>query len=92
MDSKWLPLATASILGQALIKQKCKLLKLLITHFDCLLRDSAAPAAVCGGGGLLEATGKKTGTCGNGAPLQLLALGDSIIAGVGTLMPSVQSY
>ena len=31
-----------------------------------------------------EATGEKTGTCGNGAPLHLLALGDSIIAGVGT--------
>ena len=37
-----------SILGQALIKQKCKLLKLLTTHFDCLLRDSAAPPAVVG--------------------------------------------
>ena len=48
MDSIWLLLATASILGQALIKQKCKLLKLLITHFDCLLRDSAAPPAVWG--------------------------------------------
>ena len=48
MDSKRLPLATASILGQALIKQRCNLLKLLITHFDCLLRDSAAPPAVWG--------------------------------------------
>ena len=48
MDSIWLPLATASILGQALIKQKCNLLKLLTTHFDCLLRDSAAPPAVWG--------------------------------------------
>ena len=37
-----------SILGQALIKQKCNLLKLLITHPDCLLRDSAAPPAVWG--------------------------------------------
>jgi len=33
---------------------------------------------------LPEATGDKSGTCGNGAPLQLLAMGDSIIAGVGT--------
>ena len=48
MDSKWLPLATASVLGQALIKQKCNLLKLLITHPDCLLCDSAAPPAVWG--------------------------------------------
>ena len=37
-----------SVLEQALIKQKCNLLKLLITHFDCLLRDSAAPPAVWG--------------------------------------------
>ncbi len=31
-----------------LIKQKCNLLNLLTTHFDCLLRDSAAPPAVWG--------------------------------------------
>ncbi len=29
-----------------LIKQKCNLLNLFITHFDCLLRDSATPPAV----------------------------------------------
>jgi lysophospholipase L1-like esterase len=33
---------------------------------------------------LPEATGEKSGICGSGAPLQLLAMGDSIIAGVGT--------
>ncbi len=33
---------------QALIKQKCNLLNLLTTHFDCLLRDSAAPPGRCG--------------------------------------------
>jgi lysophospholipase L1-like esterase len=33
---------------------------------------------------LPEATGNKTGVCGKGEPLHLLALGDSIIAGVGT--------
>ena len=33
---------------------------------------------------LPEATGKKTGVCGNGEPLHLVAMGDSIIAGVGT--------
>ena len=33
---------------------------------------------------LPEASGDKTGVCGKGEPLHLLALGDSIIAGVGT--------
>lgn len=33
---------------------------------------------------LPEARGDKTGVCGHGEPLQLLAIGDSIIAGVGT--------
>lgn len=33
---------------------------------------------------LPEATGKRTGVCGHGKILQLVALGDSIIAGVGT--------
>lgn len=33
---------------------------------------------------LPEATGARTGVCGDGAQLRLLALGDSIIAGVGT--------
>ena len=33
---------------------------------------------------LPEATGDKTGVCGSGAPLHLIAMGDSIIAGVGT--------
>lgn len=33
---------------------------------------------------LPEARGEKTGLCGNGEPLHLLAMGDSIIAGVGT--------
>lgn len=33
---------------------------------------------------LPEASGGKTGVCGQGKPLHLLALGDSIIAGVGT--------
>jgi len=33
---------------------------------------------------LPEATGGKTGVCGKGEPVRLLALGDSIIAGVGT--------
>lgn len=33
---------------------------------------------------LPEASGERTGTCGQGSPLHLLALGDSIIAGVGT--------
>ncbi len=33
---------------------------------------------------LPEATGDKTGVCGSGEPLHLLAMGDSIIAGVGT--------
>ena len=33
---------------------------------------------------LPEASGKKAGVCGQGSPLHLLALGDSIIAGVGT--------
>lgn len=33
---------------------------------------------------LPEATGDKSGVCGSGEPLHLLALGDSIIAGVGT--------
>jgi len=33
---------------------------------------------------LPEASGDKTGICGQGDPLHLLALGDSIIAGVGT--------
>lgn len=34
---------------------------------------------------LPEATGKRNGVVGQGKPLQLLALGDSIIAGVGTV-------
>jgi len=33
---------------------------------------------------LPEATGDRTGVCGSGEPLHLLAMGDSIIAGVGT--------
>ena len=33
---------------------------------------------------LPEATGDRTGVCGKGEPLHLLAVGDSIIAGVGT--------
>jgi lysophospholipase L1-like esterase len=33
---------------------------------------------------LPEASGDKTGVCGSGEPLHLLAMGDSIIAGVGT--------
>lgn len=33
---------------------------------------------------LPEATGKRTGVCGHGKSLQLVAMGDSIIAGVGT--------
>ena len=33
---------------------------------------------------LPEATGARTGVCGHGTQLRLLALGDSIIAGVGT--------